>query len=129
LHQSIADNYSTSKAYQREVFVGWDKRSNKTFTFENDLTAQSVAPKKLVKIATTEQTANNTTFNNQNSSAVTTDDLSKFTVGVRVQHQRFGNGTIKLIEGRYPQLKATVSFDGVGDKQLLLQYAKLKIIN
>ncbi len=48
--------------------------------------------------------------------------------GVLIEHIRFGRGTIVSIEGHPPNAKATVKFDNVGVKQLLLKFAKLKIL-
>jgi len=49
-------------------------------------------------------------------------------VGQRVEHNRFGKGVIKKIEGNGAGRKAVVSFDLGGDKTLLLKYAKLMIL-
>jgi DNA helicase-2/ATP-dependent DNA helicase PcrA len=51
-------------------------------------------------------------------------DLQK---GMQVEHERFGSGRVVAVEGEYPNSKATVEFDGHGQKQLLLKFAKLKI--
>lgn len=56
------------------------------------------------------------------------DDPSRITVGTMVEHQRFGKGNVISLEGRAPDLKAIILFDGQGQKQLLLKFAKLKII-
>jgi DNA helicase-2/ATP-dependent DNA helicase PcrA len=56
------------------------------------------------------------------------DDPMKIVPGSTVEHQRFGTGKVLLIEGLPPDLKATVFFENAGQKQLLLKYAKLKII-
>ncbi|RUT79493.1 ATP-dependent helicase [Ancylomarina longa] len=48
--------------------------------------------------------------------------------GMVVEHQRFGKGKVLQIEGSAPNIKATVFFQTVGQKQLLLKFAKLKII-
>ena len=48
--------------------------------------------------------------------------------GVLVEHQRFGFGKVLQIEGVNDNRKAIVSFDKAGEKQLLLKYAKLRII-
>ena len=50
------------------------------------------------------------------------------TVGCRVQHDRFGQGTVTAIEGKGIDIKATVVFDNVGQKQLLLRFAKIKLL-
>ncbi len=49
-------------------------------------------------------------------------------VGMKVEHSRFGKGKILNIEGDPPNTKATIFFNEYGQKQLLLKYAKLKII-
>jgi len=49
-------------------------------------------------------------------------------IGFRVQHLRFGKGEITALEGTPPNVKATILFDQIGEKQLLLKFAKLKII-
>ena len=48
-----------------------------------------------------------------------------FSPGERVRHDRFGEGAIVAIEGEGSNLKATVDFDNLGRKQLLLKFAKL----
>lgn len=49
-------------------------------------------------------------------------------VGQRIQHDRFGIGKITAIEGTGMDAKATVCFDNVGTKQLLLRFAKFKVL-
>ncbi len=48
--------------------------------------------------------------------------------GMTVEHQRFGQGKVLQIQGEEPNVKATVFFKIVGQKQLLLKFAKLKIV-
>ena len=48
--------------------------------------------------------------------------------GARIEHQRFGVGTVVRIEGTGENTKATVEFRNAGTKQLLLKFAKFKII-
>lgn len=52
------------------------------------------------------------------------DDTSKLNTGMHVEHQRFGKGKVLNVEAG----KATVFFPTVGQKQLLLKFAKLKIL-
>lgn len=56
------------------------------------------------------------------------DDPASINVGMTVEHQKFGEGSVTAMEGDFPDLKATVHFPGHGHKQLLLKYAKLKIV-
>lgn len=55
-------------------------------------------------------------------------DLSEIKVGNNVLHERFGKGKVVGIEGK-PPVKATVFFPQVGNKQLLLKFAKMEILN
>ncbi len=48
--------------------------------------------------------------------------------GVIIEHERFGQGKVLHLEGVTPNIKATVFFKNAGQKQLLLKFAKLKII-
>ncbi len=54
--------------------------------------------------------------------------LKDLQVGMNVQHERFGTGKVVSMEGVFPNNKATVFFDGVGQKQLLLKFARLEIL-
>ena len=74
--------------------------------------------KKLRKIQSTSQ--------NDSDSKEHVIDLA---VGTKVEHQRFGKGIVTLIEGVGNDKKATIKFNGTGDKKLLLRFAKLKIID
>lgn len=56
-------------------------------------------------------------------------DTARLAVGQRVEHQKFGYGTVKQIEVNGTDRKAVIAFEqGVGDKTLLLSFAKLRIV-
>jgi DNA helicase-2/ATP-dependent DNA helicase PcrA len=55
-------------------------------------------------------------------------DYEQITTGMTVAHERFGNGKVVNIEGVGPNRKATVFFQSVGQKQLLLRFARLRIV-
>ena len=56
------------------------------------------------------------------------DAVDSIQVGMEVEHQRFGQGKVISMEGSGPNKKATVFFQGIGQKQLLLQFAKLRVV-
>lgn len=56
------------------------------------------------------------------------DSKTGLTVGMKVNHAKFGDGKIIEITGNFPNTKALVDFGGVGKKNLLLKFAKLSII-
>ncbi|MGZ6491669.1 MAG: ATP-dependent DNA helicase, partial [Bacteroidia bacterium] len=64
----------------------------------------------------------------QQSAPVDVEAMKKIAVGTVVQHDKFGNGKVIVLDGSFPNLKATILFDGAGQKQLLLKFAKLKVI-
>ena len=52
--------------------------------------------------------------------------MTSFRAGQRIEHNRFGPGEILEITGSVPELKARVRFDELGEKLLLLKYAKMR---
>ena len=77
-----------------------------------------VMGKKLVKINAASK--NTTDFD--------TESLRGLQVGMQVEHDRFGSGKVINMDGDFPNNKATVFFEGVGQKQLLIKFAKLRIV-
>ncbi len=56
-------------------------------------------------------------------------DMTSLAEGVMIEHQRFGLGKIIKVEGTGENAKATVEFQNTGTKQLLLKFAKFKVIS
>ena len=74
------------------------------------------------------KSTNNTSLSQNNTSdfiAASPDDIQE---GMRVYHQKFGQGNVIKVEGIGPNKKATVVFDECGTKQLMLKFAKLNIL-
>jgi DNA helicase-2/ATP-dependent DNA helicase PcrA len=61
--------------------------------------------------------------------ASSTGPVEGIAEGVNVWHEKFGKGKVLRVEGASPNEKATVFFPKAGQKQLLLKFAKLEIIN
>jgi DNA helicase-2/ATP-dependent DNA helicase PcrA len=49
-------------------------------------------------------------------------------VGNVIEHERFGIGDVVAVVGQGDNCKATVKFHNAGEKQLLLKFAKFKVI-
>lgn len=49
-------------------------------------------------------------------------------VGSRVMHDRFGKGVVLSVDGSGDSTKATVEFENIGTKQLLLKFARLHVL-
>src|ERR1700760_940186 len=56
-------------------------------------------------------------------------DTANLQVGMEVEHERFGYGKVLTLEGSKPDIKASIFFKEIGQKQLLLKFAKLRIVN
>ena len=56
-------------------------------------------------------------------------DTAGLQTGMEVEHERFGFGKVISLEGNKPDVKATIFFKEIGQKQLLLKFAKLRIVN
>lgn len=62
-------------------------------------------------------------------SNIATKDTLPVSIGTRILHDRFGSGVVTAIEGKGIDAKAKVDFDNVGIKQLLLRFAKFKVLS
>lgn len=50
-------------------------------------------------------------------------------VGQMIEHERFGIGEVLRVEGMGDNAKATIHFKNAGDKQLLLRFARFKVVD
>ena len=67
-------------------------------------------------------------LNNSSNVNYEVDNTKKIQVGMQVEHNIFGKGKIINIDGSDSNRKATVFFKNIGQKQLVLKFAKLKIL-
>jgi len=105
------------KPFTKTAFKGnWNKNEKKTEPVQKPAVA---VPKNLVKLNATAGSA---------GAGYNPELLKDLQVGMSVQHERFGVGQVIAMEGNFPNNKATVQFPSVGQKQLLLRFAKLKIV-
>lgn len=75
-------------------------------------------------------TANSSSVASAGSSASNASSAAgSLSEGCRIEHQRFGIGTVLKIEGTGENTKATVEFQNAGTKQLLLKFAKFTILS
>lgn len=92
---------------------------NSFSTRSYDRPASSSAPKPFLKKIVTNSMPSNSSL------ATPTTNLK---VGMRVEHFKFGKGSITSIEEAGIDTRGIIAFDQFGEKQLLLKFAKLKII-
>lgn len=112
------DDYVFKPMIDKGIFEGFDPNEKFQTTRINTSPSQNQMGK-LRKIISSETYQKNT------------DPIliSELKVGMRVEHDRFGYGKVVSIEGNGSDKKALIDFSGVGQKHLLLRFAKLKIKN
>ena len=67
-------------------------------------------------------------FRHLSSVKSNSDFQTKVSVGDKVQHLKFGKGQVIRLEGDNDNVKAKIKFEKIGDKNLLLKFAKLKVL-
>ena len=121
---SSADTFAAARErFQRPAFTSPFQQpramEKEEATFVSPV-AQAAQRQRLTKV----ETATSTPM----VSSAPASDLSGLRVGTKVRHDRFGEGEVVAIEGDGGNAKATVSFTHFGQKQLLLKFARLTII-
>ncbi|MFV0583745.1 MAG: ATP-dependent helicase [Parabacteroides gordonii] len=121
---SSADTFAAARErFQRPAFTSPFQQpramEKEEATFVSPV-AQAAQRQRLTKV----ETATSTPM----ASSAPASDLSGLHVGAKVRHDRFGEGEVVAIEGDGGNAKATVSFTHFGQKQLLLKFARLTII-
>ena len=102
------------KEYASHKIYAKTKYKKKTYS---PTTKKFVTPKNLTNI------------NRAKNILINESDLSKIKTGMQVKHGRFGEGKVIAISGDGSNKKATVFFTGIGQKELLLKFAKLELKN
>ncbi len=106
----------TSKSFNKKSFSS--KKTPSKPAAKKTVSTYTPPPKNLKKLS-----------HSAPSSGTPTVDSSDLEVGAMVKHERFGKGKIISIDGEAPNTKATVFFPTAGQKQLLLRFAKLEVVN
>ena len=55
-------------------------------------------------------------------------DLTKYKVGQKIYHKKFGQGIIQKLEAEDDDIKVDIEFEKVGHKRLMAKYAGLEVI-
>lgn len=104
-------------AFEEMPFDRWDRKPNSASAVQKlQPTINTAHLKKLSNLPST------------SSSEFEGDDTANLKAGMEVEHVKFGLGKVVMVEGVQDDLKATVFFQGFGNKQLLLRFAKLRIV-
>ncbi len=109
--------------------------NRRSYQNSSPVATQFKADMKLREVAHKEEKTNNNVWTpqtrNASSSAAARKDngkLSEIHENCVIEHDRFGIGTIIRLEGVGENMKATVKFRNAGVKQLLLKFARFKVI-
>ncbi len=112
----------------------WSAQRKEYFDSELEMPAQLRFKPAFVKKENTEQQNNPPKgfkkLNKQPSSAAVEFEINAegIVVGTDVEHEKFGKGKVLQIDGSGTDRKAVVFFPAFGKKNLLLKFAKLKIL-
>ena len=121
--------YSRSSRFESEG-PEWMQNPRPVATqFKADPKPRAVAPRKPEKPVDPFGSNFKRVYNAVAPRPMATDpSASELHEGVRIEHMRFGVGTVVRIEGTGENTKATVEFTNAGTKQLLLKFAKFKVL-
>ena len=67
--------------------------------------------------------------NNTSATSSSQSPIQGISAGQMIEHERFGLGEVVKVEGTGDNAKATIHFKNAGDKQLLLRFARFKIVD
>ena len=87
--------------------------------------AQVIAPTVPRNLKKVSAVSGNSTPSSASSASVS---IAGIQAGQMIEHERFGLGEVVKVEGAGDNAKATIHFKNAGEKQLLLRFARLKII-
>ena len=119
---------SRSSASSRSMFGSFESssRSSGGSDRSSDLRPSSMPLRSLKRVSPSAGESGESAASAAVSSTQTA--AGTLTVGSRIEHARFGCGTVTALSGTGIDAKATVQFDNVGTKQLLLRFAKFNIL-
>lgn len=136
---------STSNHFQaeHEVQLPWQRSANRTWqrpSANNDIfggssTYNNRTTQSRPAAAQIPQTHSATNLRRLSPTERTTPTMSQavnttgLAAGKTVLHNRFGKGVIEAMEGEGDSLKAIITFENAGKKQLLIKFANLQLLN
>lgn len=88
---------------------------------------QSTMPSGFRRVQTVSQRFQ-TSASTQRTQASASSQRQTIHAGARVEHQRFGLGTVVAVEGVGENEKATIEFQNAGTKTLLMKFARLTVL-
>ena len=86
----------------------------------------SFAPRRLRPLAESKDISQAPSSTSESENSFSTAGLR---AGQKILHERFGVGHVLRVEGSGDNTKATIHFDNAGDRQLLLRFARFKVVD
>lgn len=117
-NQVVTDDYSFKPFMDTSVFDALDPNKVRFKPPVKKKPAAAVPPKARMKSVSKAAPSSGPTL-----------DLSEIQQGIRVSHSRFGFGTVLSTDGVGNDAKALIRFDQSGEKNVLLRFAKLKVVS
>ena len=117
-NQVVTDDYSLKPFMDTSVFDALDPNKVRFKPPVKKKPAAAVPPKARMKSVSKAAPSSGPTL-----------DLSEIQQGIRVSHSRFGFGTVLSTDGVGNDAKALIRFDQSGEKNVLLRFAKLKVVS
>ncbi len=108
--------------------IGAQKATNQTFTPRQPKMAFTSHTSRFASTTNTYTSKQPQETSSSYTNTVQPDDPNSIKAGMMVEHQRFGVGKVLNIDGYGPNAKVMVDFGDAGQRQLLLKFAKLKIV-
>lgn len=119
----INGKLTTSRAnYENEIFGNSNNRISSERVVMPKQTMQ--IPSRYRKVSQSPSSVTHPINDNSHGKA----SNSGLSVGTKIEHMRFGVGIVTKLEGNGENEKATVEFENVGIKTLLLKFAKFKVV-
>ena len=119
IEETVVHSSRNNLAFEEMPFDRWEKPTTSSKPVLSEI-QKKLNNGSLKKVSTSPLNSSTPVFEG--------DDAGKLVEGMDVEHVKFGLGKVMLIEGNSGDLKATVFFPGFGNKQLLLRFAKLRIV-
>ncbi len=121
MHKLVISYAETRRLYGSETY-------NKVSRFVREIPPQLIQEVRLSNSVSRPFAANNRGMAGSNLFAGSAVPDTAFSLGQRVQHALFGEGTILNFEGAGAQARVQVNFENEGSKWLMLSYAKLQAL-
>lgn len=119
--------------FRREIEGGFTRSASPSrASFGSSSSEQRARPKAQIIAPSVPRNLKKVSAVSGNSSAQSAASNAASVTGVRagqmIEHERFGLGEVMKVEGTGDNAKATIHFKNAGDKQLLLRFARFKVI-